>query len=498
MKSNADFRIAFVCSGYENLGVEYLSASLKKEGFSAKLFLDPILFAESGFINQVLLGAVFSFREKLLKKIIDYRPGLICFSVITDNYSWAWGWAKELKKYLDAKIILGGMHPTSVPEKVIVNPYIDYVCVGEGDYAIVELAKFVSGNGPLSNMTNVWLKLNGEVINTQLRPLINNLDTLPFPDKDLFYDSAPIFNSGYTIVTSRGCLYSCSYCCNNVLKEVYKNESSFLRKRSPENVIAELKIAKLRYKPKYIAFLDEIFNSDGNWLNIFLDRYLDEIKLPFSCYLFPDLVTETTSRLLKESGCVRVQMGVQIENDEKRRSILNRPSSKESISKAILLLRKKKIFVVCDNIFGLPDEKEDDLVNLCLFYRNYQPNRAEIFWLRYYPKTKITEWSRSNDYINDKKLNEICDGRLSGGITKIGEHKALYAKKIMLLFYVSKFLPRFILDFILDKRLYRSLPGFDPIFLCIIDRVFNRAKIDINTTRTVKRYVYFISKKIFG
>ena len=81
------FKIAFIHPGYENLGIEYLSAGLKRKGFHTRLFLDPILFSESGFIDNQLLSNLFSYKKRLKNQLIDYKPDLICLSVITDNYT---------------------------------------------------------------------------------------------------------------------------------------------------------------------------------------------------------------------------------------------------------------------------------------------------------------------------------------------------------------------------------------------------------------------------
>ncbi len=214
------FKVAFICPGYESLGIEYLSANLKMNGLESKLFLDPILFSESGFLNNNFLGSIFSFKKRILKTIIDYQPNLICFSVITDNYKWACDWAREIKKYISTSIIFGGIHPTSVPERVILEPFVDYVCIGEGDIAIVELAQACRDRKNTASIQNIWAKQEGLIFKNEVRPLIYDLDTLPFPDKEFYYSQAPIFNDGYLASTSRGCPFKCAYCCNNVYHSI--------------------------------------------------------------------------------------------------------------------------------------------------------------------------------------------------------------------------------------------------------------------------------------
>jgi radical SAM superfamily enzyme YgiQ (UPF0313 family) len=192
--------------------------------------------------------------------------------------------------------------------------------------------------------------------------LIPELDVLPFPDKEIYYSRYPIFKNGYLIATSRGCPFKCTYCCNNIYYHLYSNASRIVRKRSISNVITELELAKSKYGPKFIHFVDDVFNYDQKWLFEFLAIYKDMIGLPFSCYLFPDFVDVQMAEALKESGCFKIQMGVQVVSDDKKKNVLKRSSSQEKIGEAIELLKKKKIYLVCDSIFGFPDETEDELL----------------------------------------------------------------------------------------------------------------------------------------
>lgn len=492
------FKVGFVYPGYENLGIECLSANLIKNGFNTKLFLDPILFAESGFLNNKLLANLFSFRKYLLREIINYQPDLLCFSVITDNYKWACDWAKEIKERISVPVVFGGIHPSSVPERTIANSFVDYVCIGEGDEAIVDLAGALANKKSTDTIENIWSKMNGRINKNKVRALITNFDYLPFPDKDLFYSAVPIFKSGYTVSTSRGCPYSCSYCCNNVWKKIYVEEKEIFRRRSVENVIEELETARSKYKPGYIAFLDEVFNADRVWLKHFLSQYKKKINLPFFCFAYPDLLTEDIVRGLKEAGCYKVQLGVQVVDENKRMTLLKRSSSNKIIAEAIDLLKKAKIYVICDTIFGFPDENNKELERLSYFYSRHLPNHIEIFWLRYYPKAEITSWAFKKGYINQKKVEEIEDGKLSCGIARGGDHINNYAKKFMLFFYILRFIPYSWRLFIIRKKLYRFLPShFSTIILYILGRIYNRARYDLNISRTIKRYGYSIFQKIF-
>ncbi len=493
------FKIAFIHPGYENLGIEYLSAALKINGFETKLFFDPILFSESGFINNKFLSRLFSNKENILNSIKDYQPDLLCFSVITDNYKWACEWAREAKNYVPVPVVFGGIHPTSVPERVVQESFVDYICIGEGDVAIVELSKALRDNKPANSVRNIWVNKEGLIFKNEIRPPVSNLDTLPFADKDIYYSEAPIFYDGYLISTSRGCPFKCAYCCNNVYHALYKDTGMVVRRRSADNVIRELEEAQNKYNPRFIHFVDDVFNYNRDWLFDFLGKYKANIKLPFSCYIYPDLVDLPMVKSMKEAGCFKIQMGLQVFDENKRATILKRNSKQGNISRAIDYFKEAGVFVTCDNILGFPDEKEEELLSLAHFYNKHTPNHSENFWLRYYPGTEITKWALNNNYISAEINEEIEKGRYNSGLIRRPKHTSFsktFTGKFLFLLSIFPFLNNKLRLFILKYKLYRFFPGVSGIPLLIFLKIFNRPKYDFNTMRTIKRYAYFCLKRI--
>lgn len=490
------FKVGFIYPAYENLGIEYLSANLKKNGFNSRLFLDPVLFSESGIIDNKLLATLFSFRKYLLKEIINYQPDLLCFSVITDNYLWACEWAKEIKKYISVPIIFGGIHPTSTPDIVIKHQCIDFVCVGEGEETIVELAQAIKNGVKNYSIKNLLFKDNGDIISNEVRPLIEDLDKLPLPDKDFYYQKYKFMFKGYTIITSRGCPHSCTYCANSILKNIYQNKGKYLRRRSVDNVLEELKIAKEKYRPRFIHFSDEVFTYDRDWLKKFIPLYTQKIGLPFFCYTSPAFIAGEIVRLLKEGGCYKVQMGVQTLNEQKRTNLLNRHYTNEQIAQAIEIFKKNKIYLTCDNIFGLPNQDERGLIKMAEFYSVNKPNHIEVFWLRYYPRTPIVDIAQSIGVIDDNKKEAIEKGLNAIGIARGGDTFKPEFVRFQLLLNLFHFLPKILCNFMLRKKIYNLLPALKPISITVFFRLFNRARFDLYTSTTVKRYIYFI-RKIF-
>ncbi|MBF0331224.1 MAG: B12-binding domain-containing radical SAM protein [Candidatus Omnitrophica bacterium] len=492
-------RVAFVCPGYENLGIEYLSAVLRQDGVETRLFLDPILFAESNFIDHPGLAGLSSYKARLLREIRRFDPQLICFSVISDNYRWACQWAADLRAVAQGRIVFGGIHPTSSPEVVIRSSCVDYICIGEGEYPLRDLVRSLASGGDGSGILNIWSKKDDEVLRTGIRPPIEDLDALPFPDKGLFYHAHPVFKGGYLAMTSRGCSFSCKYCCNNVYHRLYGKSAARIRRRSVGHVIAELERAKKEYAPRHILFADDLFNSDVKWLQAFLQEYRQRIGLPFACYVFPDLIDEPVAQALQDAGCFKVQMGLQVFDQEKRKNVLGRVSSQDKIAAAIGSLRRRHIYVVCDTIFGFPDEVEEELVGLARFYAEHPPDHCESFWLRYYPGTEITQWAFENGYIDQSKKRRIEEGLESFGMVKNPEHPGTgsYARQIMLLLSLYPFMPKKLKLWVLDRKIYRHMPLLPSIVVYVLVRLVHHPRFDFNTERTWRRYRYFLTRLIF-
>lgn len=487
-------KIVFIYPGYENLGIEYLSAILKKAGHQTYLILDPVLFADSGGINIPRLPSYFNYSKKIIKKILIIKPNLICFSCVSDNYMWALGLARKLKEVFNIPIAFGGIHPTSVPEEVIKQACVDFVCVGECEEAIVELVQELENGNKDFSIKNIWFKDRGSIIANEVRILIEELDTLPFPDKDLYYREYNFMFNGYSIITSRGCPHRCTYCTNSLLSQIYRNKGKYLRRRSIENVIEELKIAREKYHPRFIHFCDEVFTHDKNWLEKFTPLYKKYVKLPFACYTSPFFVDKEVVTLLKESGCYKVQMGVQTLNENRRERILNRYYSNEQIAEAIKLFRRNKIYLTCDNIFGLPGQDEQELIEMAKFYIYNKPDHIEVFWLRYYPRTQIVDIAQSMGLINNILKKNIEEGAITRGIARGGDTYKPGFSKFQLLMNLFHFMPRYLCNFILRKKIYKALPKSSPIFITAFFRLFNKARFDLYTSMTFRRYLYFIKK----
>lgn len=175
---------------------------------------------------------------------------------------WSLDFARQVKGLIDVPVVFGGIYASAVPERVLKHSCVDCVIRGEGEYPMLELVNSLSNGGIDGSIKNLCYRKNGDIVVNPLRPLIGDLDSLPLPDKGLFYKKGIPFTIGHMVVASRGCTHACTFCGNNVWRKLYFQDDymtnpTWLRWRSPENVIQELKIAKEKYDVKIVRFNDD-------------------------------------------------------------------------------------------------------------------------------------------------------------------------------------------------------------------------------------------------
>lgn len=498
--------IEFIYRNFESIGIEVLSAYLKLHGHNVKLVYDPSLFNFS-YVKLQVLDRIFSYTSITLKRILSEPVDLLAFSVTSDDYEWCCYIAQEVKKVKPTiPIVFGGIHPTLSPEEVIKLPYVDFICVGEGEEALLELADRLERNETTDNILNIWTRRNGEIMQNTLRPLLKNLDNLPFPDKELFYSAYKGFSANfYSMISTRGCVHRCSYCYNNYVGNLYNPHKTYVRRRSVDSVINELQIAKEKYSIKRVSFYDDIFTYDKNWLREFSDKYQIEIGLPYFCFTHPSYVDEEIVNLLSKSNCYLTALGIQTMSERLRRNVLNRQDTNEEISKAINLIGKSSIFLSVSLILGIPLQTEQDLEETLLFFKQKKIDHIHFLWLRYYPQMEIVTIARKANILTDRQVSEIEEGK---NVTGYEFNKDM--SKFVNIFLFGYSLPDKLLRFIFKRKLHKKFPElfsshllflyheFKVLLFFGLRKILSRKENFTNSGPKFifNQYMYFMVKKI--
>lgn len=364
---------------FVNLGLMYISAYLKINNHETDLIIDSVC-------------------KNIINKIKRINPDIIAFSCTTGIHTWAIDLSKKIKQVTNIPIIMGGSHPTFFPE-VINNPYIDMICIGEGELAINEFMDNMKSKS--TQIKNFHIKKNNKIYKNDLTNLIGDLDKLPFPDRKLYHRYKFIMNQdNLRIITGRGCPYSCTFCFNQSLRKLYAGKGQYVRRRSIGNVIEELKEGKTG-GIKRIDFQDDTFIIDfDTWLKPFLIEYKKEINLPFSCTARANLVNETVVLALKNAGCHSVKMGVESADEILNNEVLKKNLTRTQIADAVSIFKKHKIQIETFNLIGIPGEKIEQAILTMKFNARMGVDYARCALLQPYPKTEIEAYAKKQGYLD--------------------------------------------------------------------------------------------------
>lgn len=308
-------------------------------------------------------------KENLVAQLREFGPDCIGFTVFSGLIRFCTEVNDFLKEQFDVPFIWGGPGPTLEPERCI--ELTDIVCVNEGEEVIVELANCLDEGKPYNNIKGTWVKHNGEIIKHENRELMA-LDDLASPDwspenciyinnkrvvKNYYPESS---SSTYSIMTQRGCPFSCAFCIESRYQDLFGRKNS-LRRKSIDLIMEELHWAKDNLKLDTIMFYDDVFTVHPRWLEEFLPRYRDEIGLPFWCYTYPTTHDRALLGKLKDAGCVAITMGVQSGSERILKEHFNRPTKSDRVVEAAQEIVDVGITAFFDMITRVDFETVDDL-----------------------------------------------------------------------------------------------------------------------------------------
>jgi radical SAM superfamily enzyme YgiQ (UPF0313 family) len=458
-------RVTFVSLGHqEYLGVEYLSAYLKREGHETNLVHNPALFDDRFQLYFPRLAKPFDQDKWIIDKILELEPDLIGFSVLTNTYKWALNIAAQVRKIHSIPTIFGNIHPSSVPQHVITRDEVDFVCEGEGEMALLRLVDTLEGGKDPSKIPNIWSKKsNGEIVPPPyVEKFIQDLDNMPFPDKELYKDTFRTQDI-YNLMTGRGCPYRCTFCFNNQFANLPTNGKAkeYVRRRSVENVLEELHMGKQKYNFQNVFFYDDIFTMNKPWLKEFLPRFKEEIGVPWACETHAKFMDDEIAQLMKDTGCAYAQMGIQsLDEFSYKHNILKRNEKTQDVVKTFNAFGKAKLHLYCDHIFGLPDESVEAQEQALEFYREYTPDRVSCFWLTYFPGLEITKYAYDQGYLNDEHMERINGGELQlyhEIHTNTPEDEANLKTNMgyMIAFHLMPSVPKFLRKYVIPKLLVK-------------------------------------------
>ena len=372
-------------------GLASISAVLKKSGYSVDLYHLTYMPDKSEFVSN-------------LRK---FDPDIIGMSIRTSALSFAAEMAEWLDEEFPDIIVMAGMyHPSLAPDEVIHLRGIDAVCIGEGEYVCLDFVDYFAEHGKLNlNADSFWVKdIDGKVYKNPIRAFIPDLDILPFPDLDIFdYCNlrSNVQQNTAEVIVSRGCIYSCTYCANAQLRNLYPVKTNYARFRSPENAI-ELLERVLAKDPKIdcFSFNDAILNVYEDWFYAFTALYKERIRKRYVCNLRFDLLDEKMIKELADSGCYLVTIGLESGDEKYREKYLYRSMKNDHIVNISHMLKNAGIIVNSYNLIGLPYETLSLSLETVKLNARMHTDSIVISFFYPYPTTKLREIAKEANFLD--------------------------------------------------------------------------------------------------
>lgn len=399
-------RIALICFIENSIITQPLRSYLKTKGYDCILLYCKALPSKKN-------------SSELVKILTEMEIDLVGISVLTDNYYSAVAVTKLIKNSTDIPVIWGGAHVNIMPEECL--QYADMICMGEGEEAVADLAANIAdGKWTDASIKNIWYKTQNGIIQNQIRNLETNIDKYYATgiNEGIHYiineDGVRILKDNlarkeYSIITSRGCPYSCSYCYNNYRRKQYAGKGSYVRLRSIENIIKELTQAKKLYsKLELIRFWDDNFISRSfSDIKRFSELYLANINLPFYAMADPRSFEREKIEILRKTGLVELQIGIQSGSERLNKNCYFRFISNKKITEMALMMDQMKIRGKYDLIFNNPYETTEDIVQtIKLLLTLPNPSYIQGLNLIFYPKADITVNALQDGYISPKSKGD--------------------------------------------------------------------------------------------
>lgn len=469
------------------MGIRILAALLRQEGHQVNILFLP---DRSDQMRRQHMVDVFVYEPSVIDQVIDNCRGshLVGISLMTQYFDAATQLTREIRRRLQAPVIWGGIHPTVRPEECL--SHADMVCVGEGEISVPHLLRNMAVGESCDNIPGIWLRKGSHVISTGPAPLVDDLDSIPFPAYEfgsdmLLWDGRLIpftrealyrhlhryfpalsncLDVSYQLISTRGCPYSCTFCGESPLDELY-GKRKYVRRRSVDNLLAEIKWALDHIGPfGQICFCDDSFLARPlDEVSEFASKYQKEIGLQFYCLASPANVTAEKMHVLVEAGLTIIGMGIQSGSDRLLRHYKREKfGSIKHVREALRVLEmfSDRLTPYYDFIHEDPYETDEDLLQTLELIASL-PAKARIrsYSLVPYPATEFYNKVKNDGLITDDH-REIYN-RVFGA-----RHKPNYLN--FLIDIAQMPIPRKVLKLLIHPHLFACL-GRPPVGRAILD-----------------------------
>ena len=363
-------------------GISYISSMLKANGHQTSL----LILGSNYFKDSMKL---------LTRHVQECDPGLICFTAVYSQYAFMEKTAQFVKAtWPDRYLMIGGAHASLQPDQVIGGPF-DALCVGEGEFPALELCQQLAAGRQPQGIANLWIKFpDGSQEKNATRGFIQDLDSLPFPDLEMWKPWIDAKDDEMAILGGRGCPYDCTYCSNHALRKVAKGR--YVRIRSPESILKEVTYLYHNFKQRIFSFEIETLDCNIRWaielcgkLETFNNSIPDPISYGTNYRISPHTIDENLFCALERANFSYLNIGLESGSERIRQEILKRGYTNDDFLKVVSLARKHGLEIFVYNMIGLPGESLTDHEETVQLNRQCQPDGHHTGIFYPYPGTEL-------------------------------------------------------------------------------------------------------------
>lgn len=379
------------------LGLAYIAAVLEREGFKPDIVDASVLRLKVGKVAEIVL---------------QKKPKIVGISANVISARSAFEISRILKrKNKNLKVIFGGPHPTALPKETLEKSKADAIVLGEGEETALEICQRMKRKRPLfKNVAGLVYRENGEIIQNERRPLIGDLDSLPFPAYHLLpdlncYKTRARKKPVASIFTSRGCPFQCVYCSSNIFGKKY-------RMRSPQNVLEEIDYLVKHYQVKQIDILDDNFTLIKERTDKIFDGLIargHNLAINLQSGIRADRVDKELIKKMRKAGVFKIAFGVET-GDKRVLKIIKKSLDLRAVLKATKWAKKEGITTYGFFMFGLPGETKTSMQKTINFAKKMDPDIAHFGITVPFPGTELYEEIKRRG----KFLISVEDGLSSG------------------------------------------------------------------------------------
>ncbi len=416
------------------LGIAYIAALLKENGYQVKI------------LDAIALNLT---RDEAAEEIKNFRPDIVGITAMTSSFKGSLE-AAQLAHQNAAVVVLGGAHLAAYPKEALSYKCIDFGIIGEGEYPMLELVRALENAKPPFDIKGLVYKKGSEIfINEPF--IVDDLDKLPFPARELLpnekYSSIIGLHPVTTMITTRGCPYHCAFCAKQPSDKKY-------RARSAPNIVDEMESAVKKYGVKEIMFYDDTITADRGHIEPLCNEIIARgLQVVWETPARVNEIDEALLALMKKAGCLRIRYGVE-SGDPRILESMDKGITLPMVKKAFRLTKEARIQTFAYFMVGYLHDTLQSMENTLNFAKSLDPDLIMFTLTVPCPKTPLYESARKEGLIKGDYWREFTLGLREDRMPYLAPHADRWVKKCYRSFYLR---PAYILKSISGIRSWDSI-----------------------------------------